>query len=218
MASRQANISPDRTARLPRLHLVTDDGILGRSDFRSLAEEIARTYGDRVAIHLRGPRASGATLFELAAALMSVADRWGTTLLVNDRVDVALAASAHGVQLGARSMSPDAVRALIGGECWMGASVHSDHEATRAKDDGADFLMAGTIYPSQSHPGRSGAGTDWMRAFIADAPPVIGIGGITPDRIPELRASGAYGAAILGGIWNSPDPTNAVRQYLNRLQ
>ena len=156
-------------------------------------------------------------LYDLAAGLVATLNRAGAMLLVNDRVDVALAANAHGVQLGARGMPLHLARRLLGADRWLGASVHSDNEAMRAAADGADFLIAGTLYQSPSHPERAGAGIDWLGSLTSGGPPVIGIGGITPERIDPIRAAGAHGAAVLSGIWDSPDPIDAVRSYLNEL-
>ncbi|MFP4623233.1 MAG: thiamine phosphate synthase, partial [Gemmatimonadota bacterium] len=169
-------------------------------------------HGPAVALHLRGPRTPTRTLHAIAAALVPVARASGGILLVNDRVDVALAVDAHGAQLGGRSLPAVAVRRLR--EDWiLGASVHGLDALGGAA--GADFLVLGTIWATPSHPGREGAGPSLIRAVRAQAGlPVIAIGGVTPERVPEARRAGARGVAVLRGIWSRPDAVLAAGEYV----
>ncbi|HUH12715.1 MAG TPA: thiamine phosphate synthase, partial [Longimicrobiales bacterium] len=92
-------------APLPRLHLVTNDAVLAARAFPERARAVLARLGARVALHLRGHRAAGRTLFDLAASLAGAARESGALLFVNDRLDIALAAGAAGAQLGRRSLS-----------------------------------------------------------------------------------------------------------------
>jgi thiazole tautomerase (transcriptional regulator TenI) len=194
--------------------VVTDDGVLARGDFAARAGEVLAAGAGDVAFHLRGPRTSGLRLNALASALVPLAREAGALLLVNDRVDVALAAGADGVQLGARSLSPADARGLLGGAPWVGASVHSPAQAEAAALEGADFLLAGTLYATASHPGRSGAGVGVLAEMAGSGVPLVGIGGITPARVGSVRAAGAVGVAVLRGVWDSVRPSEAVLEYL----
>lgn len=130
-------------------------------------------------------------------------------LFVNDRVDVAIACGADGVQLGERSLPVDAARALTGDRLLIARSVHSVEGARGAA--GADLLVLGTIYPSASHPGEPGAGPRLVRNVVrAVSVPVVGIGGITPDNAPEVMAAGAAGVAVVAAILGSTDPYKAA--------
>ena len=171
-------------APLPRLHLVSDDAVATSEDFVSLAVRLMESAGERLALHLRAPRASGRRLWELAIALRPAARANGSALLVNDRVDVALAVEADGVQCGVRSLDTATVRRLVGDGRWVGVSVHDVAAAERAAGAGADFLLAGTLFASASHPGREGAGTAWLaRLSTLGLPVVVRDSGIAEYRI-----------------------------------
>jgi thiamine monophosphate synthase len=92
--------------------------------------------------------------------------------------------------------------------------VHAVDEARAAQDGGADFVLAGNIWQTPSHPERRGAGTGLIREIAALGIPTIAIGGMTPERASEARDAGAAGAAVIRGIWNAPHPAAAVSEYL----
>jgi thiamine-phosphate pyrophosphorylase len=194
-------------ADLPPLHVVTDDTVAARPDFLRAARRIAEEGGPAVALHLRAPSAPGFAVYGWAEALRAITRDAGALLLVNDRVDVALAVDADGVQLGRRGLTAADARALAGAERWIGVSVHAPDEAQAE----ADFLLAGNVYATASHPGRAGIGPAALAGY---ASPVIAIGGVTPERVAELRAAGARGVAAIRGVWDAPDPARAVRGYL----
>lgn len=200
---------------LPRLHIVTDDAVLASAAFPDIAERVLERCGPAAALHLRGPATSGATLHAIAAQLRMVALRIRAWLLVNDRVDVAMAVRANGVQLGARSLEVRDTRALLGDDASIGCSIHDAAAALQAESDGADFVVLGTIYESASHAGRAAAGTGLVRETAErTALPVIAIGGITPERIAAVAAAGAHGVAVLGGVWHANDPADAAAAYM----
>ena len=142
---------------IPRLHIVTDDEILARPDFETRAREVCEaletcepadggSLGGSVALHLRGPRTTGRRLTRLARILCEPAASSAVTLLLNDRVDVALAVGAAGVHLGARSLPPAYARRLLGTRLLLGVSVHSVSGAVKAAEAGADYLFVGTLW------------------------------------------------------------------------
>lgn len=203
---------------LPPLHAVTDDATLARPGFLDRALRLLAVGGPGVALHLRGPRTEGGRLYELAAELGPRAMDEGALLIVNDRVDVALAAGADGVQLGARSLSLDDAAALLGDAPLIGVSTRVPEEAYDAVEGGADFLVVGNVYETASHPGREGMGTGLVEGMALLGIPVIAIGGVTPERVAELREAGAAGVAAIRGIWEAPDPAVAARRYLDAWQ
>lgn len=200
--------------RLPRLHAVTDDAVLARPDFLAHAREVLAAGGPDLALHLRGPRTGGRPLFELAESLVAAARENGALLVVNDRVDVALAAGADGVQLGRRSMRVEDARRLVGDELLVGVSVGSADEARAAVGAGADFLLVGNVYATESHPGRSGIGRAPLSETASFGVPAVAIGGVTPERVPEVRAAGARGVAAIRAVWDAGDPAREVTRFL----
>jgi thiamine-phosphate pyrophosphorylase len=203
---------------IPRLHLVTDDRILARADFLSGAESLIFAGGEALAFHMRGPNSHGAELYRLARELRRLTAQAGTTFLVNDRVDLALALESDGVHLGRRSLPPSVARSLLDEGAVIGASVHGVCEAEEAVGDGADFLFVGTIFPTSSHPGIDGAGPGLIQEVRSTLPgPLVAIGGITLDAVGELLEAGAHGVAVMSGIWDAEDPEASLKGYLRAL-
>ncbi len=200
---------------MPRLHVVTDDRILARTDFPAAALEVLEAGGARVALHVRGPRTSGRALYRAAADLIRPARRTGGWLVVNDRVDVALVLGIGRVHLGGRSMPASVARRLLGPDAHVGRSIHSAAEA--GGDDGRiDYLFAGSVFATPSHAGIAPGGIDVVRAVTAASPaPVVGIGGITAARAPQVLAAGARGVAVIRAVWDAPSPRDGVRRFLD---
>lgn len=199
----------------PRLHLVTDDDVLGQPDFVAAAESVLAVCGPAAALHLRGHATSAAVLHALAEVLASAALRTGAWLLINDRVDIAMAVRANGVQLGLASIPMQDARVLLGTGARIGYSAHGAAEALWAESHGADFVLVGTIYASASHPGRTPAGPTLLVQAVEDTRvPVIAIGGVTPGRVADVAGTGAHGFAALGGFWHAADPATAAAEYL----
>jgi thiamine-phosphate pyrophosphorylase len=196
---------------LPRLHAITDAGVLALADLGVRAAALA-AGGSAVALHARDRGATTRALVAAAERLAALARPPEAAVFVNGRPDVAAAIGATGVQLGRSDLSPrDAGRVFPHG--WIGRSVHSVEEASAARDEGADYLMVGTIYPTPSHPGRQ-AGLPLVEACAGLGLPVIAIGGVTVERVPELLGAGAYGVAAIRALWHAPDPAKAAIEFL----
>ncbi|MBR9990832.1 MAG: thiamine phosphate synthase [Gemmatimonadetes bacterium] len=199
---------------LPRLHFVTDDAVLADRAFPDVAERVLECCGRSAALHVRGHATSGARMHAVAQRLQAAALRTGAWLLVNDRLDIARAVRANGVQLGAQSLAVADARALLGAGARIGRSVHGAAEALEAEADGADFVLLGTIFASASHMGRAGAGVGLVQDTVGRTTlPVLAIGGITNARVADVAAAGAYGVAVLGGVWRDDDPVRAAAAY-----
>jgi len=199
---------------LPRLHAITDERIARRPDLGEIARRLALGGGDRMAFHARGRALSGLEHFELASRLGAYAP---TRLFVNDRLDVALAVGAAGVQLGRGSLTPEDARRLNAG-WWIGQSVHDVREAAAAHAGGADYLLVGPVFPTATHPDRAPLGLAQLKEIVGVGLPVIAIGGVTPERIPELMAVATiYGVAAIRALWHAADPADAARRLLQEL-
>jgi thiamine-phosphate diphosphorylase len=149
-------------------------------------------------IQIRERDLATAELARLVGDLLAVTRGTPTRIVVNDRLDVALACGAHGVHLRADSIPVEAARRLTPAAFLIGRSVHGVDEAIRAA--GADYLIAGTVFTTASKPeGQPLLGTDGLRSIVnASTVPVLAIGGITEDRIDEIAAAGAMGLAAIG--------------------
>ena len=202
---------------LPRLHLVTDAATVQDRAFAAVTRRLLQRFGPSIAFHLRIPGGSGARVYAHALELRPTALAAGAAFLVNDRVDVAMAVRADGIQLGEGSVPPERVRALVG-NAWIGASIHSVTEALHAPASGIDFVLLGTIHTSPSHPGGRVLGESALELAARAGLPVLGIGGMTPPRAARARSLGAHGVAVLSGVWRGSDPEQAVAEYLTALE
>ena len=184
-------VTEARRARLPLLDLVRE-----------------ATAGGVDAIYLRDASGSIAELTLITETLRAqVGDE--VTLLVNGGPRAALT-TGSGLHLRERDMTPAAARAELGPSVPIGRSVHTPRGAAAAT--GADYVLAGHVYPSPSKPGLPPLGPAGLARIVAVAPcPVIAIGGITPDRVPEVIETGARGIAVIGAIVGADDPRAAAR-------
>lgn len=213
---------------LPRLHVVTDDGVLTAPGFADRARSLLEALGPAAALHLRAHGVPVRTLLEAARTLAPVAAETGSLLMVNDRADVALATGAGGVQLGERSIPVQAARSILGEEASIGCSTHGASEAVSALGNGADFVLLGTIWATPSHPEVEGTGLAPVRSAVAAARgtaggpaagvPVLAVGGVTPARAAEAVAAGAWGVAVIRGVWQAEDPSHAAAEYLQAMK
>lgn len=204
---------------IPRLHLVTDDTILSREDFLKEARRVFTAGKERVALHIRGPGLPGQQIFDLVKALKASARKSGTLLLVNDRVDVALALDLSGAHLGQRSLPPAVARKLLGPDRVLGISAHGVRESVEGQRGGADFVLVGTLYETPSHPKCVPGGPERIEDVApATTLPLLGIGGITQDRVREVMVAGGYGVAVRGGVWETEDPAEAVKAFLVEIE
>lgn len=202
-------------ASIPALHAVTNDAILSRPDFFGVAVRVMCALGTKGAIQLRTRWLSAARLYELAAALVEAERSTGCWVIVNDRVDIALASGAHGAQLTSHSLTLEQARTFAP-KFPLGASVHSVTEGIAAADGGADWLVAGHVYSTPSHPGQPGRGAELVGAIAAATPiPCIAIGGIRPEHVAPLRTAGAHGVAVIRGIWDARDAERAAFDYVS---
>ncbi|HKE89255.1 MAG TPA: thiamine phosphate synthase [Gemmatimonadales bacterium] len=195
---------------LPRLHAITDERIARRADLEEILESLT---GIPLAAHARGHLLSGREQYELAIRLSAHPP---IRLFLNDRLDIALACGAAGVQLSRTSLLPADARRLAP-DWWIGSSVHSLDEARTARDWGADYLLVGPVYHTATHPTATPLGPETLGAIVGLGLPVIAIGGVTPERARELAGVGAYGVAAIRAIWDADDPGAAARSLLEAV-
>ena len=204
---------------VPRFHVVTDDHVLSDSGFLSRAAEVLEEGGAAVCLHLRGPATGGHHFYDLALHLKTVAEAAGAHLIVNDRVDIAMAVGLNAVHLGRRSLSVSETRRLVP-LTSIGASCHDAVEVSSAREADASWIILGNIFETASHPERPGIGLHALQEVVvlADYVPVIAIGGVTIERVPGVLASGAWGVAVMSGVWGAESPSKASSEYISMLQ
>jgi thiamine-phosphate diphosphorylase len=197
----------------PVVCFVTPSLAQGAGDARALLARVAAAA--RAGVHLiqvRQPALEGRALLHLVRQCVTAVASTPARVVVNDRLDVALAASAHGVHLRGDGPPAVRVRALAPRGFLVGRSVHAADEARAvAAQGGVDYLIFGAVFPTSSKPGGEAAGigalADVSRAVTC---PVLAIGGITVERIPEVSGAGAAGLAGIGLFTGDPARLPAV--------
>jgi thiamine-phosphate pyrophosphorylase len=205
---------PSLRTALPVVHLVTDRRLAqdpaGRADVA-----LAGVAPGRVAVQLREKDVGGRDLLALARALGQVCHARGQLLLVNDRVDVALAAGADGVHLPSAGIPPAEARRLLGPDALVGVSCHSAAEVRRALEGGASYATFGPVHdtPSKRLYGPP-VGVEALRAAARLGLPLVALGGIDAARAPEAFGAGAAGVAVMRAWLAGDDPAEVVRALL----
>lgn len=191
------------------IYLVTDDGCLqGRVLIDCVREALE---GGVTLVQYRAKTASSAEMYAEALQLKALCDSFNVPLIINDRLDIAMAVGAAGVHLGQDDLPCAAARKLLGEDYIIGVSAHNPAEAKAALQSGADYLGCGAVFGTATKADVKKLGTDGLAAICkAKGLPVVGIGGVTADNYRKVRAAGADGAAIVSGILAQPDIRTTV--------
>ena len=200
-----------------RLYLVTDRTRTGGRPLPEVVEAAVRGGVD--AVQLREKDLPAGALFELARELRRRCTRHGVRLLINDRIDVALAVGADGVHLPVDSFAAGDARALVGPGRLIGVSTHSLEQAQRASAAGADFVVFGPVFATPSkRPFGPPLGLEALaQAAGAVSVPVFAIGGVTVARADAVCRHGAHGIAAIAAVLEATDPTAAARALRRAL-
>lgn len=192
------------------IYLVTDDGCLqGRALIDCVREALE---GGVTLVQYRAKTASSAEMYNEALQLKALCDSFNVPLIINDRLDIAMAVGAAGVHLGQDDLPCAAARRILGEDYLIGVSAHNPAEAKSALQSSADYLGCGAVFGTATKADVKKLGTDGLAAICkAKGLPVVGIGGVTADNYREVRAAGADGAAIVSGILAQPDIRATVR-------
>lgn len=172
------------------------------------------------AVQLREKDLSGMDLYELAEKINALCARYQARLFINDRIDVALAVDAAGVQIGKTSIPVATARTLLGAGKSIGYSAHSLEEARQAEKGGADFIVFGPVYftPTKASYGAP-QGLAPLKEIVAKLfLPVYAIGGIKLEHIAALKRVGVRGVALISAIIGAADPKAAARALSDALK
>ena len=191
---------------LPRLFCLVD-----ASDDLRLLPDLARAGVD--GFQVRAKSLDDAALLGLVRRVVSAVRPLGAVVVVNDRVDIALAGAADGVHLG-RGDVPVADARRIAPDLLIGATCRTRGHAEQAARDGADYAGFGPVFATASKDGLPGPlGTEAIGAATGPLP-LVAIGGIDADRAASARAAGAHGVAVIGAIWRQPDPVGSAKELV----
>ena len=200
------------------LYLVTDRNQTGGRDLLWVLEQALD--GGVKAIQLREKDLSGRDLFSLAERSHKLCQAYDAALFINDRVDVAMAVDAAGVQLSQTSLPVITTRALLGPQKIIGVSTHSLREAKEAEQNGADFVLFGPVYFTASKAAYGAPqGLPALKTIVDNISlPVYAIGGIKPENIESTKKLGVRGVALISAIVSAESPKETAAKILRQLR
>ena len=195
------------------IYLLTDDACL---QGRPLLACVEAALGAGVTLlQYRSKYKDGGAMYQEALALKELCDRYHVPLIINDRVDVALAVGAAGVHVGQDDSPCRVVRNLAGDDFLIGVSAHNPEEAREAAAAGADYLGCGAVFGTATKAGVGTLGLERLRSIRqAVSLPIVGIGGVKATNYGQVLATGANGAAIISGILAATDIGGEVAKFV----
>jgi thiamine-phosphate pyrophosphorylase len=199
------------------LYVILDRGAAGGRDLGPLLDAVLE--GGCRLVQLRDKTMPLNDLYLAARALRHRCREAGCLFIVNDRVDLALALEADGVHVGQDDLPAREARRLLRPGMILGVSTHDESQAYRARDDGADYVAVGSMFPTGSKPGFRLVGPDLVRHVRPKIRvPLVAIGGITLDNVAEVILAGADAVAVISAIGSARDPAAAVRGFLETIR
>jgi thiamine-phosphate pyrophosphorylase len=199
------------------LYPIIDTGVCAARgiDPRALAGAFLR--GGARLVQLRDKSPASADRLSLADDLVGYAHAAGAQLVINDRADIARLSGADGVHVGQEDLTVEEARIVVGPHAIVGVSTHDEAQIAAAARTSASYIAVGPIYgTSTKDTGYSARGLDLVRLASASGKPVVAIGGITLDRVPELVDAGASSVAVISDLLTG-DPETCVREFLRKL-
>lgn len=193
------------------LYLVTDRGLMSTQTLTEAVEQAI--LGGCTMVQLREKESSSLEFYEQAQEVKQITDRYGVPLIINDRVDIALAVEAAGIHIGQSDLPVPDVRRLIGMEMLLGVSVSSSEEAGKAMEDGADYLGVGAMFPTGTKTDANAVSMEELKRIRRMTNlPIVVIGGINLENAGLFRPMGIDGLAVVSGIIGQPNIRKAAAQ------
>ena len=193
------------------VYLVTDRRNKTDEEFLNIIEEAIK--GGTTIVQLREKNASTKEFYELALMVKEITSRYDVPLLINDRIDVALAVDSEGVHIGQDDMPADIAREIIGDDKILGVSASTVEEAKKAEMDGADYIGSGAVFPTATKDDADSVSKEELKEIVDSIDiPVVAIGGITVENANTLKGSGIAGFSVVSAIMSAEDPKEASRK------
>ncbi len=193
------------------LYLVTDHRNKTDEEFLNIIEEAIK--GGTSIVQLREKTASTKDFYQLALKVKEITTRYDVPLLINDRMDIALAVDSEGVHLGQDDMPADIARKIIGDDKILGVSASTVEEAIKAQIDGADYIGSGAVFPTATKDDADSVSKEELKSIVDSIDiPVVAIGGITIENASELKDTGIAGFSVVSAIMSADDPKEASQK------
>ena len=195
------------------LYLCTDRRLMTSPTIEASVESALR--GGTTVIQLREKDCSSREFYELGLRVKKITERYNAPLIINDRVDIALAVGAAGVHVGQGDLPCKVVREMVGPDMIVGVSAATLEEAVRAEQDGADYLGVGAMYATATKTDtRPVSMEELLKIRAAVKIPIVVIGGINKQTLGNFKGTGVNGLAVVSAIVAQPDPEAAARELL----
>lgn len=195
------------------LYLVTDKRNKTDDEFLEIIEKAIK--GGTTVVQIREKEGETLDFYNLALKVKEITSKYNVPLIVNDRIDVALAIKSEGVHIGQTDMPADVARSLIGDEMILGVSASTVEEARKAEKDGADYIGTGAVFPTATKDDAPSITKDDLKEVTGSINiPTVAIGGITLENASELAGTGIAGISVVSAIMNSKDPKIASENLL----
>ena len=195
------------------LYLCTDRRLMTSPTIEASAESALR--GGTTVIQLREKDCSSREVYELGLRVKKITDAYHAPLIINDRVDIALAVGAAGVHVGQGDLPCKVVREIVGPDMIVGVSAATLDEAVQAEEDGADYLGVGAMYATATKTDtRPVSMEELLKIRAAVKIPIVVIGGINKQTLGNFKGTGVDGLAVVSAIVAQPDPEAAARELL----
>ena len=196
-----------------RLYLVTDRDLMSSSTLEEGVEQAIQ--GGVTLVQLREKDCSSREFYELGLRVKKITERYNAPLIINDRVDIALAVGAAGVHVGQGDLPCKVVREIVGPDMIVGVSAATLDEAVQAEEDGADYLGVGAMYATATKTDtRPVSMEELLKIRAAVKIPIVVIGGINKQTLGNFKGTGVNGLAVVSAIVAQPDPEAAARELL----
>ena len=190
------------------VYLVTDRRNKTDDEFLNIIEEAIK--GGTTIVQLREKTASTKEFYDLALKVKEITSRYGVPLLINDRIDIALAVGSEGVHIGQDDMPADIAREIIGEDKILGVSASTVEEAKKAEIDSADYIGSGAVFPTSTKDDADSVSKEELKEIVDSIDiPVVAIGGITVENAHTLKGSGIAGFSVVSPIMSAEDPKEA---------
>ena len=190
------------------VYLVTDRRNKTDEEFLNIIEEAIK--GGTTIVQLREKTASTKEFYDLALKVKEITSKYGVPLLINDRIDIALAVDSEGVHIGQDDMPAGIAREIIGEDKILGVSASTVEEAKKAEIDSADYIGSGAVFPTATKDDADSVSEEELKEIVDSIDiPVVAIGGITIENAHTLKASGIAGFSVVSAIMSAEDPKEA---------
>lgn len=199
------------------LYLVTERSLLQNIELERAVEEAI--LGGTTLVQLREKNISTMEFYKIAVDIKKVTDKYNVPLIIDDRLDIALAVDAAGIHVGQSDMPCEIARKLVGKDKIVGVSAHTVEEALKAQKDGADYLGVGAVFPTGTKKDATDVSMETLKEIVQKVNiPVVAIGGVNQGNVDKLADTGIDGISVISAILGKKDVRKAAKELKEAVE